>query len=316
MAQYREHLPIFKGEFFLSDGGLETELVFKGGWDLPQNAAFVLLESERGRQKLIEYFERYLLIAKGYSAGFVLESPTWRASPGWMAKMAYPVEAVTRINQDAIELMQKIRDGFETENMPIVISGCMGPRGDGYFVEDKMTIEEAKRYHSSQIQAFRETQADMVSAFTLNYVEEAIGIALAARDSEIPSVISFTVETDGTLPPGQALGDAIRTVDRATDEAPAYYMVNCAHPTHILNGIVPGEPWTERIRAIRANASSKSHDELERSEQLDQGDPVSFGRDYKRLQETLPYLNVFGGCCGTDHRHVEAICRACLTANV
>lgn len=316
MARYRENLPIMAGEFFLSDGGLETELIFKDGWDLPQNAAFVLLESERGRRKLREYYERYLLIAKGYNAGFILESPTWRASPGWIAKMAYPAEAVNRVNQDAIALLAEIRDEFEAESMPVVISGCMGPRGDGYVVGDKMTVDEAQRYHSPQIEAFRDSEADMVSAFTLNYVEEAIGIALAARDSDIPSVISLTVETDGMLPSGQTLGDAIQALDEATDAAPAYYMLNCAYPTHMLNGLARGEPWTERIRAVRANASAKSHAELEGSEHLDQGDPVTFGRHYKPLRETLPYLNVFGGCCGTDHRHIEEICRACLTANV
>lgn len=315
-ARYRDSLPIPTGDFFVSDGGLETELIFKDHWDLPVNAAFVLLETDRGRRQLTEYFKRYLLIARSYNAGFILESPTWRASPRWIAKVGYPVEAVGRINRDAIAFLADFRERFGGRSTPIVISGCMGPRGDGYAVEEQMTVEEARRYHAAQIEAFGDTEADMVSAFTLNYVEEAIGIALAARDAQIPSVISFTIETDGTLPSGQTLGDAIDTVEEATDSAPAYYMINCAHPTHIFNALTPGGPWTERIRAIRANASRKSHAELETCDQLDQGNPVTFAHYYKELGNVLPYLNVFGGCCGTDHRHIEEICRSCLTANV
>lgn len=316
MVLYRDDLPLRTGDVFISDGGLETELIFSNGWDLPENAAFVLLETRQGRRALVQYYRRYLWIAKEYDVGFILESPTWRASWAWMAKMAYRHEVVAAVNRDAIALLGEIKDEFETESMPIVISGCMGPRGDGYVVQNRMTVEEARRYHAEQIEVFRQTEADMVSAHTLNYIEEAVGIALAAQAVGMPSVISFTVEVDGALPSGQTVKEAIQTIDEATGSAPVYYMLNCAHPTHMRKGLVAGEPWIDRIGGIRANASARSHAELNSLKHLDRGDPEDFGRQYKKLCQVLPRLHVFGGCCGTDHRHVAEICRACLTANV
>ena len=192
----------------------------------------------------------------------------------------------------------------------VVISGCIGPRGDGYRVDNEMTAEEAQRYHEPQVATFADTAADLVSALTLTYAGEAVGVARAAQNAGIPSVISFTVETDGRLPSGQSLREAIEEVDDQTDGAVAYFMINCAHPTHFAHVLEGDGDWRGRIRGLRANASEKSHAELDEAEELDSGDPAALARHYRELQTRLPSLTVVGGCCGTDHRHVAEICTA------
>jgi S-methylmethionine-dependent homocysteine/selenocysteine methylase len=194
----------------------------------------------------------------------------------------------------------------------MVISGCVGPRGDGYDPGRMMSADEAEAYHAAQIGVFAGTEADIVSAITMTYAEEAIGIARAAEAAGMPVVISFTLETDGRLPTGQGLKEAIAAVDAATGWAPLYYMINCAHPTHFASVVASGEPWLQRLKGLRANASKRSHAELDAAPDLDAGDPVELGREYRAIRRGLPHLTVLGGCCGTDHRHVEAISRACL----
>lgn len=312
MALYRNRLPQLSSDLFISDGGIETTLIFREGLDLPDFAAFDLLKYDAGCQALQKYFRTYASMARTYGVGCILESATWRANPDWSTKLGYSGAALAAINRKAIALLHDIRDEYETEQSRMVISGCIGPRGDGYIPTAVMTAEQATDYHRAQIEAFRDADADLVTAITMNYVEEAIGIVNAAQALEIPVVISFTVETDGKLPTGQSLKDAIAQVDQATGQFPAYYMINCAHPTHFAEALTAGEPWLERIRGIRANASTKSHTELNESETLDDGNPEELGNQYRELKAKLRNLNVLGGCCGTDDRHIEAICKACL----
>jgi len=312
MPYYRQSLPQLDGSVFLTDGGLETTLVFVDGMDLPCFASFPLIANEVGRQRLRDYFAPYLSAAKACSAGFILGSPTWRANADWGAKLGYDREALADINKKSIEFLATLRDDYVSDGMQVVIEGVIGPRGDGYRPDARMTAAEAERYHREQIAIFSDTEADMVSAYTLNYPEEAIGLAKAARSLEIPIAISFTVETDGRLPSGDLLAAAIEQVDTATDSAPAYFMINCAHPSHFESLLGTNEPWLGRVYGIRANASKKSHAELDSATQLDAGDPLELAKDYQMLRARLPHLSVLGGCCGTDHRHVEAIGRACL----
>jgi S-methylmethionine-dependent homocysteine/selenocysteine methylase len=299
-------LPQLDGDLFLTDGGIETTLIFHQGFDLPLFAAFVLLDDDGGTEALRRYYEPYIELARERGLGFVLETPTWRASPRWAAELGYSAEQLDGLNRKAIALMEELRDA-EDGAVPIVISGCIGPQDDGYSPETKLSADEARDYHSTQIGTFADTSADMVSALTLTYADEAVGIARAAQQAGLPSVISFTLETDGRLPSGQGLGEAIEQVDAETDSAPAYYMLNCAHPTHFEDAIEGGAAWTTRIRGLRANASTKSHAELDESEELDEGDPDDLGPRYAALRDRLPRLNILGGCCGTDHRHVCAV---------
>jgi homocysteine S-methyltransferase len=314
MAAYREALPQLTDRVFLTDGGIETTLSFQDGFDLPDFAAFVLLADDVGREGLRDYFRRFMSIAIGAGCGFVLEAPTWRANPDWAARLGYAPDALDAVNRAAIEMMTELRSEVDAATIPVVISGCVGPRSDGYRPSHLMTPEEAQRYHATQVATFADTEADLVTAITMTYSAEATGVALAAQDNDIPVVISFTVETDGRLPSGESVGDAIETVDRATGSAPAYYMLNCAHPSHFDQTLREGGGWVSRLRGLRANASTMSHAELDESEELDAGDPADLAERYAALRAEHPQLTVLGGCCGTDHRHVDAVRQACLTA--
>lgn len=310
-AKYRDHLPQQSNRIFLTDGGMETTLIYHDGVDLPCFAAFTLLETPEGVARLRAYYARYAAMARRADLGFVLESPTWRANADWGAKLGYSREALAEANRQGVDLMLKIREQFESAQTPLVISGNIGPRGDGYDPSRKMRAAEAQVYHAEQIAIFRDSPADLVGAFTLNYVDEAIGIARAAQAAAMPVVLSFTVETDGRLPTGETLKHAIAVVDDATDAAPVYYMINCAHPTHFNGALASGESWVKRIGGLRANASRRSHAELDQATELDAGDPIEFGRQHAELRRLIPHANVLGGCCGTDHRHVEQIALVC-----
>lgn len=305
-------LPQLRGGVFLTDGGLETTLVFVEKIDLPLFAAFPLIANEAGRDALARYFAPFLAEAKRRGVGFILDTATWRANPDWAAKLGIGPEDLSAINRRAVEFAAALRNSIGDASNPVVLNGVVGPRGDGYVVGAIMTPDEAARYHRPQIQALRDGGADMVSAITMTYAEEAIGIALAARDCGLPVAISFTVETDGRLPSGQYVKAAIEQTDGATARTPAYYMINCAHPDHFKDALAPAGSWLDRLLGIRANASRKSHAELDASVELDIGEPAELGRQYRDLRSQLPNLRIFGGCCGTDHRHIVSICDACL----
>lgn len=314
MAKYKDALPQLSGDLFLTDGGLETTLIFLDGQELPHFAAFHLFKTPEGANALRKYFRVYGALARKFSTGLVLETPTWRANPDWADKLGYSADALAEVNRKSVRLLEEIRGEYETNRTRIVISGCLGPRGDGYIPDTAMSVTDAENYHRMQIQTFAETAADLVTAITMNYVDEAVGIARAAMRSNVPVVISFTVETDGNLPTGQALGDAIKQVDDATSGYPAYFMINCAHPSHFDKVMHGDEPWAARIRGLRANASKMSHAELNEAPVLDAGDPTELGQEYAALRKRqLKYLNVMGGCCGTDDRHVEQIATACVS---
>lgn len=302
-------LPQLHDRPYVTDGGLETTLVFHDGIDLPDFAAFPLLDDERGRLALFRYYAPYVEVARRLGTGIVLDTPTWRASLDWGPRLGYDAEALAEVNRRAVAFI----DGLATENpdVAVVHNGVIGPRGDGYVVGTAMSADEAAGYHALQARAFAEAGAEMVTAVTMTYSAEAVGIVRAATTVGLPVVISFTVETDGRLPSGEALGEAIEAVDRATDGAAAYFMVNCAHPTHFAD-VLTG-PWTDRVRGIRANASKMSHAELDEAEELDEGDIGELAGDYAGLAARLPGLAVIGGCCGTDHRHVDAAASTLLS---
>jgi len=311
MTRFKTPLPQQQGGLFLTDGGMETTLLFHQGVELPCFAAFDLVKNETGRQVLKKYYDRYARMARHYGVGLILESPTWRASPDWSRRIGYSDEQLRDLNGRSIELMRRLAEEYARAGTPVVTSACIGPRYDGYRPERIMSTAEAEAYHRPQIRTYAESGADLVSAFTMTNVEEAAGIVHAARTCDIPAVISFTVETDGRLPTGQTLKAAIEEVDRETDDGPAYYMINCAHPSHFEDTLCCDEAWVRRIQAIRANASRSSHAELDEAEELDTGNPRELAGEYQRLLERLGHITVLGGCCGTDHRHVDEIFRLC-----
>lgn len=295
----------------LTDGGLETSLIFLDGLDLPDFAAFPLLETDEGSAALERYFEAYIDVARRHGTGLVLESATWRANADWGDRLGYDAERLAEANRRAVRQLRALRDRNPDLADRMIVSGCVGPRGDGYVADTAMTAEEAAAYHRPQVAALRDGGADVVTAITMTSSAEATGVALAAQSEGIPVVISFTVETDGRLPSGESLDDAIAVVDATTGAAPAYFMVNCAHPTHFAEVIDPSSPSIRRIKGLRANASTMSHAELDDAEELDAGDPADLAERYAALRARLPELSVMGGCCGTDARHVDAIGAAC-----
>jgi homocysteine S-methyltransferase len=288
---------------------METTFIFAEGIALPDFASFILLEDPTGVDVLRAYYRSYLEIAAQHGVGIVLDTPTWRANPDWGDRLGYSAAELADVDRRGVALLEELR--ATADGVPhVIISGCIGPRGDGYRVDNEMTAEEAQRYHEAQVGTFADTAADLVSALTLTYAGEAVGVARAAQNAGIPSVISFTVETDGRLPSGQSLREAIEEVDDQTQGAVAYFMINCAHPTHFAHVLEGDGDWHGRIRGLRANASEKSHAELDEADELDSGDPAALARQYRELQTRLPSLTVVGGCCGTDHRHVAEICTA------
>lgn len=311
MTAFRDSLPQLRGDFFLTDGGIETTLIFLEGIELPDFAAFTLLKTKDGQAALRKYFRTYAELAQRFDTGLVLESATWRASSDWGTKLGYDAKELREANRRAVALLEEVRSESKNVAGKTVISGCVGPRGDGYSPTTMMSAEEAENYHADQIELFADTAADMVTAITMNYAEEALGVTKAARRAGMPVAISFTVETDGRLPNGQSLGAAIEQVDAETSSYPSYYMINCAHPTHFQDVLAADQPWSQRIRGLRANASRKSHTELNESSELDIGDPAELGQQHAQMKRVHPQLNVLGGCCGTDHRHVEQIARSC-----
>lgn len=297
---------------FLTDAGLETDMIFNRGIDLPYFASITLLQSEEGKLALEEYFRGFLELAGRKRCGFILESATWRASKDWAEPLGLSLAELDALNVGAIEMLKQLRSDFEAIIPSIVISGCLGPRGDGYDPGKIMHEDDAETYHAHQSRVLANAGADLLTAITMTNVPEAIGIARAAQRLAMPVVISFTVETDGRLPTGESLSDAVNAVDRATNSSPAYYMINCAHPSHFAAALEVGSDWASRIRGVRANASRCSHAELDAMSELDRGDGKELAAQHKELRQRFPNINVLGGCCGTDLLHITAIADACL----
>jgi S-methylmethionine-dependent homocysteine/selenocysteine methylase len=298
-------LPQTAGEVFLTDGGVETDLIFNRGIDLPEFASFVLHDDADAERVVGAYFRGYLRVGETYSRGLVLETLTWRASSDWGTRLGYDATRLRDVNRRAVDFLVELRE--REAGSTVVVSGCIGPRGDAYSDLGSMDADEAQAYHRPQVEALAGAGVDLVTALTLTNRAEAIGVVRAAQASNVPVVIAFTVETDGALPDGTALAEAVAAVDAATGSAPSYFMVNCAHPDHFSAVLESGEPALARIRGVRVNASRRTHAELDESEDLDAGDPEELGAQVAGLHAHLPHLNVLGGCCGTDDRHIEAI---------
>jgi homocysteine S-methyltransferase len=309
MALYRDALPQLSGDLFLMDAGLETDIIFNHGVDIPEFAAHTLLPDPKGREILATYLRGFLGLANTTGAGLILDSQTWKAHMHWAKDLGASEEDLRQATHDSVAFISDLRNEFSANEKPILLSGLIGPRGDAYAPEEAVAADEAERYHAKQIGWLAETDVDMVTALTFTQSDEAIGVVRAAKKAGLPIVVSFTVETDGKLPTGQPLGEAIQAVDDATDRAAAYFMVNCAHPDHFFH-VLDDETWTRRIHGIRCNASRQSHAELDACEVLDDGNPVELGGQYRVIKDRMPWLNVFGGCCGSDLRHVKQIAKA------
>jgi homocysteine S-methyltransferase len=308
MTSYRAGLPQLGGALYLTDAGIETDLIFNKGIEIREFAAHTLLADAAGREALANYFRGFLTLARDTGAGFVLDSQTWKAHMHWAESLGASQADLALANRDAIAFISGIRAEFANQPQPIVLNGLIGPCGDAYAPEKDVAADEAEAYHSTQLGWLANTEVDMVTAMTFTQSDEAIGVVRAATAVGLPIVVSFTVETDGSLPTGESLGHAIESVDAATNGATAYFMVNCAHPDHFA-AVLGNSEWTRRIHGIRCNASRKGHAELDEAETLDDGDINELASQYGELARAMPWLNVFGACCGSDLRHVTEIAR-------
>jgi homocysteine S-methyltransferase len=285
----------------MTDGGLETDLIFNRGIDLPEFAAFPLVDTDEGRDALLNYYSAYLQLAVQAEVPVLLETPTWRANPDHATALGYDAEALDRVNRRSVDLLTELAQEYDDELAGWQVGGILGPRGDGYLTAGGVDPAAAADYHRPQLAAFAAAGADRATVLTLTDVGEGIGIARAAADVDLPVVIGFTVETDGRLPDGSTLASAVAAVDAAA--APSYFLINCAHPTHIAHALDDG-PWQRRIGGLRVNASTMSHAELDAAEELDDGDPAQLAADQLQLLAAFPDIEVLGGCCGTDVRHI------------
>lgn len=311
MAKYRNALPQLSGRPYLTDAGIETDLIFNHGIAIREFASHTLLETKEGRDAITSYLRGFISLAAEMGVGYILDSQTWKAHQHWADDLGASTDELRKANVESIKFISKIRAESTANAEPIVLNAIIGPRGDAYAPDRLHAADEAEAYHRTQLEWLADTDADMVTALTFTQSEEAIGIVRAAKSVSLPIVVSFTVETDGKLPTGEALSSAIAAVDRATDNGPAYFMINCAHPDHFSGVLEPGA-WTSRIKGIRCNASRKSHAELDESESLDDGNPTELAGQYRVISERLPSLSVFGACCGADLRHVREIAKAVI----
>lgn len=304
MPRYRTALPQLDGSLYLTDAGLETDLIFNHGIELRAFASHTILHDPQAMALVRKYFEDCLVLARDMDAGFILDTLTWRAHPHWAAELGETTEQLRAATQEAVRVAVELRDRADNPR-PVVINAVTGPCGDAYRPEQRIDASRAERYFAEQLGWVAATEADMVTALTFTQASEAVGFVRAAASSGLPSVVSFTVETDGRLPDGQPLCDAIEQVDSETDAEAAYFMINCAHPDHFSSALDGAA--ARRIRGVRANASRRSHAELDNSAELDTGDPEELGELHARIARRLPWLNIFGGCCGSDIRHITCI---------
>jgi homocysteine S-methyltransferase len=290
---------------WVTDGGLETDLIFHRGLDLPDFASFPLLDDPVGLRVLDDYYRGYADVAARAGAGLLLETPTWRANPDWGARLGYDADALHRVNREAVTHLRGLADEVPDGVEQVLVVGVIGPRGDGYLAGD-LDADRYADYHRAQLAAFAAAGADLATAYTLTTVAEAVGVVRAAQGVGIPVAVSYTVETDGRLPDGTLLGDAIEQLDAATGAGAAHVLVNCAHPDHVVPGLSAAAPWTARIAGIEVNSSRLTHAELDEAEVLDEGDLPDLTRRTRELAEALSGVRIVGGCCGTDVRHVAA----------
>ncbi len=303
----RTKFPQLNGQLMTCGGGFETWLQYVDGFELRHFCAFELLNDRRGRDCLTDYHRKLVEAAVENGFGVINEGLHYRASRDWGELIGFSREALAEINVRGIEFYKDFAREYHSDATPMLVGGCVGPRGDAYDTGRTETAAEAEDYHSEQIITLRDAGADLVSAWTFSNVEEAIGFARAARDADTPCVVSFMAK-GGSLNDGTTLEDAVNRVDAATDKAPLYYAVNCSHPTEFEPGLTNGD-WTKRLGGFMPNAVALELLTLCSLGHLEDGDPDELGEDLAALARRYPHINVWGGCCGTDARHIGQVTR-------
>ncbi|WP_135501055.1 homocysteine S-methyltransferase family protein [Roseovarius aestuariivivens] len=301
-------LPQSQGRLMTCGGGFETWLQYVDGFELRHFCAFELIDDPRGRACLADYHRKLVEAAVANGVGVINEGLHYRASRDWGTLIGYSREALEEINIRGIEFYKDFAREYKSEATPMLVGGVIGPRGDAYNVGRTPDEAEAEDYHAEQILTFKKAGADLVTAATFSSVAEATGLTRAAKAAGMPVVISFFVAKGGKLKGGETLEEAIAQVDAATDSAPAYYMINCTHPTEFMPGLDDGG-WVRRLGGFMPNAVAMDTLDLCKLGHLEDGDPAELGGQMADLARRYPHINVWGGCCGTDGRHIGEITR-------
>ncbi|MFT3987754.1 homocysteine S-methyltransferase family protein [Aestuariivirga sp.] len=304
----RAALPQQAGHLMTTAGGFETWMQYVDGFKLRHFCGFELLNDPRGVTRLRDYHRKVVEAAVANGFGVINEGLHYRASRDWGDLTGFSREGLAEINMRGIDLYRDFAREYQSPQTPMLVGGVIGPRGDAYNVGRTPDAAESEDYHSEQILTFRKAGADHVTAMTFSSVEEAIGLARAAKALDMPVVISFFVAPGGKLKGGETLDEAISRVDAATGTAPAYFMINCTHPTEFTPGLTPG-PWNSRLGGFMPNAVAMETLDLCKLGHLEDGDPQELGGQMAELAQRFPHVNVWGGCCGTDGRHIGQITR-------
>ena len=313
MVDHQSFPPQQEGRFYLSEGGTETELMYKYGFELPHFATFPLLENPDAVSRMREMFRSYLEVAAKYKICALMGGLDYRASPDWGELLGYSPGGLAEANIQSIEFLREIADEYASEIPVILIQGLIGPRGDAYERNETITENEAEDYHSVQLETLKKAGVDLALALTFNNIPESIGVARAAAKIGVPLGISLTLDSTSKLSSGQSLVEAITTIDKETDQSPEFYSINCSHPVEYEPAIEPGE-WINRVRGVRPNASKMDKIALCKIGHLEEGDPVELGELCGDLARRYPHMDVWGGCCGTWNSHLDEIAKNVIAA--
>jgi homocysteine S-methyltransferase len=298
------------GVNYLTEGGQETEILYKYGYELPHFAMYPLLDNPRAMTELRGMYGRYLDTAARHGFGVIIGGLDYRASPDWASLLGYSGEALAEMQMRAIDFLREVATPYQAQVPALVYAGILGPRGDAYELNKTITAVEAEDYHSEQLATLARARVDLVEAMTFNSVEEVIGLSRAASRAGLPLAVSFTLDNSTSrLVSGPSLKEAIETVDAQTgDDRPAFYGINCSHPLEFMPAIEPGD-WFERVRCLRPNAAMMDKISLCTLGHLESGDPVQLGELMGGLARRYPHLDIWGGCCGTWDTHLDEIAR-------
>lgn len=305
MSDYSK-LPQMNGRDMTTGVGIETWLQYVDGFELRHFCLFEILDDKRGVACLTDYHRKLVEAAIVHGFGVINEGLHYRASRDWGKLIGYSREGLEEINIRGIEFYKDFVREYDSPETPMIVGGMIGPRGDAYDTGHTLDAAEAEDYHSEQILTLKKAGADQITAATISSVEEAIGITRAAKATDIPAVISFFVKKGGNLSSGETLEEAITKVDAATGNAPAYYMINCTHPDEFEPALTPGD-WTQRLGGFMPNAVAMETLDLCKLGHLEDGDPEELGGQMADLARRFPHIHVWGGCCGTDGRHIGQI---------
>ena len=291
---------------YLTEGGQETELMYGYGFDLPQFALFPLLDDPAAVTRLTSMYQAVLEVAVRHEMGVVLGGLDYRASPDWAGLLGLDAAALAKYQRRSVDFLRQVSAPYRDRLPHILIVGTVGPQGDAYERNERVTADSAETYHAVQVATLAAAGVDVVLAMTFTSADEAIGVVRAARAQRLPVIVSFM--PGGPDEPG--LGSMIRRVDDATDGYPVCYGLNCSHPLEFGPQLEHGGEWTRRIGVLRPNASSKDKVELCQIGHLERGDPVDLARRMGELAQRMPHVSAWGGCCGTWDEHLELIAAA------